>query len=91
MTEEQVQAISRTTAWLRDYGDTKPREFVDDLRVLMEMAKESQKKPKGWLQRLVVAVGGCISDQRNGMDVLASASWDRVCEVWCEAENRSDA
>ena len=32
-------AVSRLTAWLRDYGDTKGREFVGDITLVLLTAK----------------------------------------------------
>ncbi len=34
------------------------------------------------LEALYKAVGQCIEHQRSGHDVLASAEWDRVVEIW---------
>lgn len=34
------QAVSRMTAWLRDYGHLKNQVFVGDLRVLVEFGKQ---------------------------------------------------
>ena len=34
------------------------------------------------LEELHDAIEKCVRDQRNGYDVLASASWDRVRELW---------
>jgi len=41
-----------------------------------------------WTQKVIIAVGECIAAQRNGLDVLASPAWDRLCALWCEKENR---
>ena len=35
------EAISRLTAWVRDYGDSKPAAFVGDVSILLQVAKES--------------------------------------------------
>ena len=40
-----------------------------------------------WTRKLTMLVGQCITDQRSGYDVLASASWDAVVEFWTECEN----
>lgn len=53
--------------------------------------RDLERPPLDFAQKLTIAVGECIADQRNGMDVLASASWDRVCEIWIDAENGRDA
>jgi len=43
MTDAEV-AIQRLTAWVRDYGDSKPQAFVGDVSMLLLIAKESQAK-----------------------------------------------
>jgi hypothetical protein len=35
-----------------------------------------------WTQNLVGLVGQCVTDQHDGMDILASASWDAVVDHW---------
>ena len=40
MTDAQI-ALERLTAWVRDYGDQKPKEFVRDITELLIAAKES--------------------------------------------------
>jgi len=54
-----------------------------------EVAKayiDRRNAPLAWTSKLTILVGECISDQRNGMDVLASASWDSVVEHWAKQE-----
>lgn len=43
-----------------------------------------------WLETLRVAVGECIAHERNGFDVLASAAWDHVRELWEQQEHHAD-
>ena len=43
MTDAEV-AIQRLTAWVRDYGDGKPKEFIGDVSMLLLIAKGSQAK-----------------------------------------------
>jgi hypothetical protein len=43
MTDAEA-AIERLTAWVRDYGDSKPQAFVGDVSMLLLIAKESQAK-----------------------------------------------
>ena len=66
MTDFDV-AIQRLTAWIRDHGDAKPKEFIGDLSIVLLAAKDSrnlkyrlkkfvdERYPKldgpGWLQR----------------------------------------
>ncbi len=38
------------------------------------------------MRELTELVGCCVEDQRNGLDVLASASWDRLYEWWCSQD-----
>lgn len=40
-----------------------------------------------WVRKLTILVGKCISQQRDGYDVLASAAWDDVVEHWTQGEN----
>lgn len=77
MPPECARLIVRLKRWIQD-GDAAG---IRDL----------ERPPLDFAQKLTIAVGECIADQRNGMDVLASASWDRVCEVWAEEKNRRDA
>jgi uncharacterized protein YigA (DUF484 family) len=45
MTDADI-AIQRLTAWVRDYGDSKPKEFIGDVSMLLMLAAESkQAKP----------------------------------------------
>ena len=57
-----------------------------------QAAMKYQRPPLPFTDKLCIAVGECISDQSNGFDVLASASWDRVVEIWDEekAVSKSD-
>ena len=41
MTDAEA-AIERLTAWVRDYGDSKPQAFIGDVSMLLLIAKESQ-------------------------------------------------
>ena len=34
-------AVQRLTAWVRDYGDSKAREFIGDVSMLLVAAKEN--------------------------------------------------
>ena len=49
MTDAEA-AIERLTAWVRDYGDSKPQVFIGDVSMLLMIAKESQAKVEA-LQR----------------------------------------
>lgn len=43
MTDAEI-AIERLTAWVRDYGDAKPRGFIGDISMLLVIAKGAVKK-----------------------------------------------
>ena len=45
---------------------------------------DAYRRAYDWSHRILAAIGACITDQQNGYDVLASASWDRVCKLWEE-------
>jgi len=40
MTEREFDAISRLEAWVRDFGDQKPPEFITDVETVLAMARE---------------------------------------------------
>lgn len=42
MTDAEV-AIERLTAWVRDYGDKKPKEFIGDISMLLVLAMGARK------------------------------------------------
>jgi len=56
-------------------------------RVEYEIERLKAVVDADWTRKLTMLVGQCIADQRNGHDVLASASWDAVVEYWTEREN----
>ena len=37
-------AIERLTAWVRDYGDAKPKEFIGDVSILLLAAREARRE-----------------------------------------------
>jgi len=54
---------------------------------LAEIERRKAVVDADWTRKLTMLVGQCIADQRNGYDVLASASWDAVVEFWTACEN----
>ena len=58
--------------------------WFDTQEELAEAEKRyaSKHRTKDWHNELACLVSDCIRDQRNGMDVLASSSWDRVVDHW---------
>ena len=55
------EAISRITAWIRDYGDQKNPTFVADLLVVLSAAKDSKR-----LQSIVSTI--CDGATCNGFE-----------------------
>ena len=62
-------AVQRLTAWVRDYGDSKPREFIGDVTMLLVAAKESSRL-HGEIERLRDIVAHC---RRYAPSVVAAA------------------
>ena len=90
MTEEQFEAISRTTAWLRDYGDAKPKPFVDMIRMLLEMAKESLNKQSvedvllsdAFMTKFAEAfTKASVVTSKNQIDAAITALWETPFNV----------
>ena len=61
-------------------ADAEQLAYGEDCMAIVDHARPA------WTSKLTILVGECISDQRNGMDVLASASWDAVVEHWTKQE-----
>jgi len=62
--------------------------IAEDMRLAAAAIEWIQETAdRDWTRKLTILVGQCIADQRNGDDVLASASWDAVVEYWTALEN----
>jgi hypothetical protein len=61
-------ALQRLTAWVRDYGDSKPREFIGDLSLVLLAAKENYE-----LRRE-------IDNLRSLENVKTGISWMKSCD-----------
>ena len=84
-----LDAIGRESIALKSERDKLAVEAVVG-ETFREKTVKPVSRPTSWTRKLTMLVGQCIADQRSGFDVLASESWDRVCEHWAECENRGD-
>lgn len=76
MTDFEV-AVERLTAWLRDYGPTKNKPFVDDITIVLCVAKGAEradKKVTDLTARLAEAVD-TIASLRNHLEAERGNYW----------------
>jgi len=57
-------AVQRLTAWLRDYGEQKPKEFIGDVSIVLLAAKDTYRleRENKRLRALVLALEPGIDD-----------------------------
>lgn len=73
MTDAEI-AVERLTAWVRDCGDNKPRAFIDDISMLLLLAKEARQmradhdrikaeviRMRDYAMRKSVPIGECVA------------------------------
>ena len=72
-------AVQRLTAWLRDYGEQKPKEFIGDVSIVLLAAKDTYR-----LEQEIERLRGAVAYLRE--NVKSGCSLD----VWKEFERRID-
>ena len=65
-------AIERLTAWVRDYGDAKPKEFIGDVSLLLLAARECRSardecERLTGLLRKVIDGDWCVTDLQEAI------------------------
>ena len=76
MTDAEI-AVERLTAWVRDYGDSKPQVFIGDVSMLLAIAKDANET-----QRLRDALDWLVDEIHLGV---------RHAEELCEVSNSHES
>ena len=88
-------ALQRLTAWVRDYGDAKPRVFIGDLTLVLMAAKESysQAAEIDRLRQFRDRVLSAMTEHAGGQADFAyiwQSEWDRIKSECGEPVERKD-
>lgn len=80
MTDAEI-AIERLTAWVRDYGDSKPQAFIGDVSMLLAIAKNANET-----QRIRDALDWLVDEIHLGVRHA-----NQLCEVSHSHETQIDS
>ena len=92
MNKKTFEAVSELSAWVRDYGDKRPPEFIEHITTLIEVAKSHP----AWHDRPTVPGGrwavGTITREvsQTDIDQWHSRRWGRCYGPIPEEESTND-
>jgi len=80
--EREFDAVSRLSAWLRDYGDQKQKPFVEDLAIVLEMARKQLADPTDDEEPVTASWLDSLKELRsNGHSVWSTVSCFQVVDM----------
>lgn len=100
-------ALERLTAWVREYGDSKPQVFVGDVSMLLAIAKGAMSKQAagGWTRTTFTSIWRgpdieliVVQNAKSENWQWTARGWRQPDDIdsadkwgWCETAGREDA
>jgi len=75
-------AMQRLTTWVRDYGDTKPREFIGDITIVLMVARDVDRQ-RQTIEKLLLAINDVGEGLFGTPETSSGKTWkDAKAEWW---------